>query len=338
LISQAREGFTVNLINEDVVLIWHDGVGSLFSGVLGDDGISANELISGQKEFGQYFAMSDDDGVNLVYDMPVADGASMLMSQTLKRNGIWGAVKHIDNINILQHGQHKSLFNLVPIAKKHFLAVYFSGGFESKLGYREIYGKEIGSYNLVHSSIHKFGDHSFLATIYDLHIAYVVRGVFGSRLIYKKKGKDGFSPGVVVAEGQGLHNVVVYMLDDKLHIMFMRGDELFCVNALGGGHSWSFLPLSEYDKSRNKQLSKAFYLSGDDDVFLTNELLVDKENPWKIHGCSKYIYARCVNETKTQNSNDFAENNINNKDYDNFFSDMEGELAEYIRNNDDNKI
>ena len=323
LISEAREDFTVNLVGNGPLLIWHDNEGNLKRGRFSGDSIAAELLIKGKGDLGQYCAVPADGGMNLVYTLPFSGDVHMLMSQFVGASGAWGAVRRVDNIGVMANG----LFRLVPVSERHFLAVYQNGGFESRIGYKEIYRDEVGKYNLIHSSIHSFGDCSFLATTHDLHVACVVRGVFGSRLLYKKKGEDGFSPGVVVAEGQGLHNVVLYMVGEKLHLLFMRNDTMYCVVAEEDGYRWSFLPLEERGEERPGQLAKAVFLTGNKRDFAANELLVDKERPWEIQAVSEYvtrIYAQNVQVQDVENTKTTEE------DYNKFFNDMEIELMEFL--------
>lgn len=328
MIPRVRKRFSVNLIDSgEPFLIWQDDDGNLNKGRFSNGDVASDILIAGREQLGQYCAMAAEDGMNLVYSIPFSADVHMLMSQFVGSNGAWGAVRRIDNIGAMAG----CLFRLVPIAGNHFLAVYQNSGFESRLGYKEIYGNEVGKYNLIHSSIHSFGDCSFLATTHDLHVACIVRGVFGSRLIYKKKEADGFSPGVVVAEGQGLHNVVSYVVDEKPHLLFMRNDKLYCVGTEDDGYRWSFLPLGEPKKTQPepKSLSKAVFLSNNMNrkKFLTNDLLVDEEKPWEIQIFLKHILASYEKSVgfKARENHEEPEDSYNN-----FFNNMEGELAEFM--------
>jgi len=326
LIPGAHRDFTVNLIDDDKpLLIWRDSDGGLKKGRFSGKDIDAKVLIAGKGEFGEYRAIPAEDGLNLVYTLPFSGDMHMLMLQPVGANGAWGAVGRVDNISAMADG----LFRLVPIANKHFLAIYQSSGFESKLGYKEIYGDNIGKYNLIHSSIHSFGDCSFLATKYDLHIACVVRGVFGSRLVYKKKGADGLSPGVVVAEGQGLHNIVLYMVDEKLYLLFMKNDTLYCVEAESDGYRWNFLPLEEHEKMQSGNLAKAVFLSSRSGRgFLANELLVHSERPWEISTLSRHLLVDYKQNIQAQVA-EAPEKPP--KNHDDFFDNMEAELGEFLK-------
>jgi hypothetical protein len=332
LIPKAREDFTVNLVGTDeALLIWRDDKGNLSRGKFRGGDVAAEVMVAGKGELGQYRAMPADGGMNLVYSMPFSKDVHMLVSQFLGLNGAWGAVRRVDNISPMAGG----LFNLVPIAGKHFLAVYQNSGFESRLGYREIYGGEVGKYNLIHSSIHKFGDCSVLATKYDLHVACVVRGVFGSRLIYKKRDAGGFSPGVVVSEGQDLSNVMLYMVDERLYLLFSRNFKLYCVSAQSGnGHSWSFIPLEERENERAAQMSKAVFLSNTSSKtgFLANELLVDEQKPWEIQGLSRHVLAPYTQNIREQTKENTEDPEKPEENYDDFFNNMEKEMTEFLDN------
>ena len=330
LISKARKNFTVSLVNEKALLIWQDDKGNLNRGRFNGENIITEVLIKGSGGLGQYRAMPTEGGVNLIYNLPISgDDVNMLMTQFVGTNGAWGAAGRVDNISSMADG----LFKLIPVAGEHFLAVYQNGGFESRLGYREIYGGEVGRYNLIHSSIHKFAGYSFLATKYDLHCVCVVKGVFGSRLIYKKKGTDGLTPGIVVAEGQNLHNIMLCMVDEKLRILFVSNDKLYCMGARDDGYGWAFLPLEEHEKSLSGRLSKAVFLSTDKGSkgILANELLVHEEKPWEIKVFENQVFKPYLQAPQAQETQEIRENPPHTEEeYNKFFDDMENELIEFM--------
>jgi hypothetical protein len=330
LMPKAREDFTVNFVDGNVpFLIWQDDGGNLMSGRLGGGDMVAETLIVSRGELGQYRAISAEGGMNLVYSLPFSGDIHMLMMQFVAKSGAWGAVRRVDNISSISEKKPGDLFKLIPIADKHFLAIYQNTGFESRIGYKEIYGNEVGKYNPVHSSIHNFGDCSFLATKHDLHIACVVKGVFGSRLVYKKKGAQGLSPGVVVAEGQGLHNIALYMADEKPHLVFMRNENVYCVGAEEDGYKWSFLPLADRDGTRGDRLVKAVFLSGSgkEGDFFSNELLVDEERPWEIKVVLKHVLGPYKQNIRAQTE---EKPGITEEEYNKFFNKMEDELTEFM--------
>ena len=331
LVPRARENFTVSFVgNDKPLLIWQDDEGNLKYGKFDGDSIDTKVMITGKDELGQYYAMPAEDGMNLIYSLPFSNDVHMLMSQFVGTGGAWGAVRRVDNISPMTG----RLFRLIPIAGRHFLAVYQNGGFESRLGYKEIYSDEVGKYNLIYSSIHKFGDCSFLATKYDLHAACVVRGVFGSRLVYKKKDEDGLSPGIVVSEGQDLNNVTIYMVDDRLHILFTRNDRLYCVGAQGDeGQRWAFLPLEEREGFSSRHVSKATLLSKNNTKFLANELLVNKDKPWEIYALSKYVLEPYAQNHQVQVQENYKETE---ERHDEFFNNMEDELMELMSDTNSN--
>jgi len=281
-----------------------------------------------------------DDGLSLVYGLPFSDDVHMLMSQFVRVGDTLEITQQADNIGLM--GGPLGVYNkYVPVTQKHYLAVYSDGGFESRLGYREIYGDEVGKYNLIHSSIHKFGDYSVLATKYDLHVACVVRGVFGSRLIYKKKRAEKFSPGIVVAEGQDLDNIVLYIENDEVHLLFTRNDRLYCVRAEGAdGQKWGFLPLNQHEQSNYEatNITKAVFLTDNRHGFLINELLVDTKKPWEVQVFWQLIlgFYNNIKPQKAANTPMPAKYKDYNEVQDEFFGNMEVELMGHITKLGDN--
>jgi len=315
LIQEMEDDFTVNLVDGEVVMIGRHRAGSLIKCKFDGSGVVSNILIQGDGNIGRYHAVCTKDGMNLIYNMPISqDGGHMLVSQFLGENGAWGAMKHIDNVN--------GSFILIPVTDKHFLVFYQNGGnHENRLGYREIYGNEVGGYNLLHSSTNRFADCSFLATMYDIHGLYVVRSVFGSALAYRRKLDGGFSPRFVVAEGQSIHNVLLYMLDERLCISFIKNNDLYSVDLNEEGDIWNFSPPKRHEKPHGVRITKAVFLTNDKESrFLTNELLVNADKPWEILMNSDYVI---MPNSEKRNLQTAA---CSEEDYNSFFDSMENEL------------
>ncbi|MCL2376682.1 MAG: hypothetical protein FWC76_04715 [Defluviitaleaceae bacterium] len=328
LARKVHGGFSANLVEDEILMFYQDSKKGLVESRFKDGAIITETLVVNNETLGRYYAVPSKDGMNLVYNLPVlGDGGYALVSQFLGLNRSWGALRRVDTI----HPMAEEPFKLVPVADKHFLVFYQSGGLESKLGYREIYDGEVGRYNLLHSGSSSFGDSSFLATRHELHALYMVRGMFGSRLMYRKKGADGFSPGIVVAEGQNIHNVLLYIAKDAPHLSFMRGNDLFRMGLGEKGGSQNLLPLGKEENIHEGPIAKASFLSDNVDpaYLLANELLVNREKPWDIKFLQEYVLGRHKQGLLAQSeAKNLYTTTLSEEDYNSFFNDIENEFLD----------
>ncbi|MCL2396912.1 MAG: hypothetical protein FWC93_02485 [Defluviitaleaceae bacterium] len=305
LVDDASRDFSVNLTGHGMVVVSRDSKGNI-----------AKTIFDGK---------SPDVDINLIYSLPVVgETGYMLMSQFAQVDGGWGSVRRLDNVAPVGG----VVFKPVSISGQHLLTAYHQSqlvrGFESRLGYREIYDKQIGDFTVVHSGMGQYVDYSFLATPHILHAAVATRGLFGSRLIYKYKA-GGFSKEIVVAEGgHPIDNIVLYLLDDVLHLAFVMGGVLYSTYWTGDGFAAAAIHTGSYSKN----MGKAVFLASNSDGnrFLAAELLVDKAKPWEIQLHKEFIVVPQSKMIKTGGSGRVLSVENSEEGYNNFFNDMEHEL------------
>ena len=214
----------------------------------------------------------------------------------------------------------------VPVADKHFLEIYQQQG---KIMYREFYDENIGGFNAfhTHSTIARYGSGSFLATTHALHGAFVLRGVFGSRLIYRRVDDDGFREVTVLDNSrQTLYNVVLCLTDGVLRLSFMAGDVLYTCK-LAEYDVLLFSPLVVYAdfRERGVVVAKTDFFGGNDS-FLANELLIT--DPWEIVIHKNFVFG-LISNNASESAVPVAMKPINAEecDYNSFFDNMENEFA-----------
>ena len=322
LIDDVHGSFSANLVLGEVLFFYQDAKGSLFKGKFAEGDIVIEEIMTGNDIPNRYYAVPTKDSLSLIYGIPsLGDGGYALVTQFVGTNGAWGALRRVDSI----YHTSEEPFKLVSVSDRHFLVFYQGGGFENRLGYREIYDGEVGGFNLFHSGVNRFGDSSFLATKHELHGLYVVSSMFGARLMYRKKDANGFSPPIVVAEGQGIHNVLLYMVDEKLHLAFSRGGSLHQMAFEEKDGKQGFLPLDIQKEVKDDRIVKAKFLFDDsgNDRLLANELLVNEEKPWDIKIASNYVISHQKQRSDAKNLYAVA---LSEEDYNSFFDGMADEF------------
>lgn len=232
---------------------------------------------------GNYYGLALGLDTFLVHNMPIArEYSHILMSHRVDAQGLWTNSRNLGRVIPLGRGYP---FDIVPIEKQHFLLFYQAqgDGFGGDLGYREVYGKMMGDFNVVHSNANINGKcHSFLATTEGIHMVYMTKGLLVPSLNYVKKDTRGLSSKISLAQGHNVHSPLLYMLKGRLHLLYMRGEDVFsCVIGRDGYVS-------------NPQLQQEGFKAGDivlgrflceneaDAEFLANELPVNSKKPWEV--------------------------------------------------------
>lgn len=214
-------------------------------------------------------------------------------------------------------------FCLVPVFNKHFLAFYHRQG---QMGYREISGENTGEFKSFCVTRGQCVSHSFLATRYAIHGAFVLGGLFGSKLIYRRRTADGFLEKLVAERPRPIRNVVLALLNGRLYLHFMVGDILYETSVSLEGDGLDFSPALACKDFSGKNIMKAGFLYDHRNIvnFTICELLV--EHPWDIRLYKKNVMDLTFeSEPKAQDAS--VSLDINDKeDYHDFFNNIRFDL------------
>jgi len=229
---------------------------------------------------GQYYGLSLDDSIFLVHNIPVTgEFSQILMSHRVEPLNVWTDNRHLGRV--IPFGQGRP-FETVPVRDQHFLLFYLAGNgsLVRDLGYREVYGRLMGDFNLIQHniSLNSPSCHTFLATTQDIHMAYVTKGLLSLTLNYVKKDAGGLGGKVSVAQGASISSPLLYIHNNNINIMFKRGEDFFVQNFDGKS-----LP-SKLEKPKGIEITKSRFLCENDGFssFFSNELFVNSKMPWEV--------------------------------------------------------
>lgn len=284
LVEDAKPNYTVNISKDGKIYIFcQDGNNNinLCSNRSGEWKVQLILQNQHSAEFDIIFnAIITENGLNLLYNVPNPDAKShTLVSQLLNQRGQWGKANRIDSFFALPN----HVFQMQAITCEHGLIFYQMRTPEINLGYREIDAENIGDFNIFYTTTYPVVDYSFLTTDSAVHVAFIVKGMFGCQLIYRMKTDKTFSNPVIVWEGQKFENCLMTYVKGSLKISFVVGEQLYVCTAENGNTKFS-APIRYRNKFCQNPM-KATYLSYNqmtEKDYYCREIYVDSLCQWDI--------------------------------------------------------
>ena len=219
-------------------------------------------------------------GMGLIYNVPIVDEkSSHLIRQTFNARGQWSPAARVDKLIALPG----RMFQVQAVTPRHVLVFYQimnPKGYEYNLGYREMTPASQSRFNIFHSTSSTIADVSFLTTDDSIHVLYIVRSMYSSQLIYRKKEEGEFSNPVVLYEGESLENCLMFFADGNLHVTYKSDDQLFHCLSENSDNGFS-RPVRYYSKVCEDPV-KASYIGGCPEGCCIREVYVDSAAPWDI--------------------------------------------------------
>jgi hypothetical protein len=284
LINDGSPHFSVSLdTNGFIYLFCQDSLGDLYSST-NRSGTWATKIILKSQSFKfnnvLLRAIIAENGMSLIYNTFFEeDKSSYLVFQDLNEDGLWSPYKRIDKYT----KANKHTYSLQMTSGTHGLIFYQCRTPENTLGYRELMPGKIGSFCQFYKSGYQIIDTSYLTTSTTVHILIIVKNIFSTSIIYRKKEDLDFLPPIVLWEGGRLANCLLSFVNNSLHATYMNNGSLYICTSIDKGDSFS-RPI-RYKKKLCTTPVKATYLSlldEDDSDYFVREVYVDKYTPWDI--------------------------------------------------------
>lgn len=234
--------------------------------------------------------------------------------KTLIQQNNWTKTENIDIFSI----SNNNIFEAQKINEQDAIIVYEKRDKDIQLGFKEIINGKISPFNIIHRTGYQVVDFSFLSLDNKIHFIYIVKNLFSSQVIYRRKDENGISAPIILYEGQKVKNCNIAFIENKLYCMYVINNSLFyCIsNDLGK----TFLGVSKYKKNFNQDIIKCnFITSVNTKGIYLNEVYVDYKNPLNIQFIPE-IYPNYISKVNyTQQYKTQVETfNLNN----NFISDL----------------
>jgi len=320
--------FSVNLCEGKILILCQNA--SYVEKISFDNGVCViSTLVSGGLA-GQYYGINlDSDDVYVIHNIPVqGESSQILMSHNVSAKGIWSNSKHLGRIVPFTKN---NAFWVIPVYSQHYLIFYQAVNSTSgvDLGYREIYGaSKMGDFRVIHPQVNINNQNfSFLADTGAVHMAYITKNMLNTVLVYRRLDARGLSPKIIVSQGHQIHSPLVYTRGGIIHIVFMKGTEMFECSIVEDSQLSASPPIRNL-KNNLQNNSIARFLQDDTtkDMFSSNEIYVNSDKPWDIQLFTEiYHMTEKHNHNTEQNNNDRQLTLIGSqKDYDSFFENTDG--------------
>lgn len=218
--------------------------------------------------------------MRLIYNVPVnSENADYLMVQGFDGKGGWLEAEKIDKISSFS----SSMFNIQKAGSGHYIVFYQKRTNELNVGYRELTTNKTSDFNAFHNTKYQLIDQSFLVASDSIHFLYIVRGMFSSQIIYRKKDGPDFSNIIIIAEGQKIDNCCLSIIDNKIYAYWIYNSQLYFTVSDDNGKS--FAKPSRYRRKFCAAPVKCQYLSYEsmsESRFCIREVYSDSGKPWDI--------------------------------------------------------
>jgi hypothetical protein len=202
------------------------------------------------------------------------NGAGCLVRHATDAQGKWRPPETIDSYRPLHHDPYE-----VQRTSDDHAVLFYRGGLDGTLGYRELTAAQTGAFKPIYKG-EGVVDASFLTTQDTLHVLLAVRKSFGGQWVYIRKDGEDFTAPQVLWETPGIGNVLLMMMEGRLHAFCMSGGRLY-VTVYEGGR---FTPVALYKSKFCAEPVKAAYLSRGEkeNNLLTHQVYVDNNAPWDV--------------------------------------------------------
>jgi len=220
------------------------------------------------------YPMVSDEGMSIIYNHASGTDSGTLMLRSMDERGKWSAPASIDS-----YTSGVMPFSVQTITPNHAILFYARKSAEPTIGYVEVSPERTTAFNTIHTTNHRITDTSFLVTNDSLHSLFVVKGMFSSQVIYRKKSSDNFSAPVVLAEGAQMSNCLLMYTSGRLTAYFMAGGNL--IHSSSSDHGETFSAAARYTNKFCAVPAKSTYISQipmDKDAYFARQLYVDRNN------------------------------------------------------------
>jgi len=209
-------------------------------------------------------------------------GSGTLMLRRIDEHGKWHTPITIDSYTPINGD-----FSVQAISPTHHLLFYAKKNADSanshaighSIGYVETDPERVTAFNTIYSTNQRITDTSFLVTNSSIHALFIVKSMFSTQVIYRKKSGANFSAPIVIAEAPQISNCLLMFVSGKLHAYFMSGGQLASVTSADFGETFSGV-----SRCTNKfcvSPVKSAYISQipmDESTYFVRQLFVDRNN------------------------------------------------------------
>lgn len=339
VVENVLEGFSVSLDNKGQIYIFcQDEQDNVVLATSLDEGFKVSSLFKKDSNMSNrtiFNPLFFNRNISLIFNSLIDNSKDNHISiKTLLDGKQWTKSENIDIFSMANN----NLFEVQKLNDKDIIIVYEKRDKDIQLGFKEIIDGKISPFIVFHRTGYQVVDFSFLSFNETTHFIYIVKNLFSSQVIYRRKDKNGISAPIILYEGQKIRNCSIAFIEGALYCMYIVNSNLFysISNDLGE----SFLGVSKYNKVFSQDVIKANFITNhnNQNIYL-NQIYVDYKNPLNIQFlheiCPKYISLN--NDIQNSKEQLFY---VQNEKHSNsgFISDLSNQNIDYNPSNNIEKV
>ena len=323
IIQDVTDCFTVTLSpNKDIYIFCQTYNGDIILCRLEENSFKNKILFKNKNEVSQNILFQPiffKGNMSLIYNTTVPNNNNSFLSiKTLVGGKNWTNTENIDTFTPLSN----NIFYIQKITEENIVLAYQKKNKDIQIGYKEIKNGNISDFITIHKTGYQIVDYSFVCFQNTIHYLYVIKSLFSSQVIYKKKDENGISSPIILFEGQKIKSCNINILENNLYCSFIVNSTLYYCQSEDFGNS--FLGISKYRKPISQDVIKARFITdnniGNSSI---NDVYIDSRNSLNIYLLPEILpslFNRPIN-TKNQDSNI----NVNQ---DNFITNLNNQIIE----------
>ena len=257
--------------------------------------------------------------MSLIYNTTVpSNNNSFLSIKTLVGGKNWTNTENIDTFTPLSN----NIFYIQKITEENIVLAYQKKNKDIQIGYKEIKNGNISDFITIHKTGYQIVDYSFVCFQNTIHYLYVIKSLFSSQVIYKKKDENGISSPIILFEGQKIKSCNINILENNLYCNFIVNSTLYYCQSEDFGNS--FLGISKYRKPVSQDVIKARFITYNNiRNSIINDVYIDSRNPLNIYLLPEILPSLFNGLINSKNQ----VNNIN-INQDNFITNLNNQVIE----------
>lgn len=319
IIQNVSDYFTVDIGNDGVVYVFCKNFdGDVILCKMEQDGFK-NKILFKNKgnnlENILFYPIFFKENMSLLFNTQNQNQANNFLTiKTLINGKTWTNAENIDIFSALPN----NLFYIQKINQDNIILAYQKKMKDVQIGFKQIKNGNISDFVTIHKTAYQIVDYSFIAYNDDVHYIYVIKTLFSSQVIYKKKDINGISNPIILFDGQKIKSCNITILNNVLFCSFILNNTLFYCQSEDFGNS--FLGIVKYKKPISQDVVKAKFLQTTPILNSSiNQIYLDSKNPLNIYMLPEFL-PNIFNKTKEINKNEY--NNIQTQQQNNFITNL----------------
>lgn len=221
-----------------------------------------------------------ENNISLIFNKNANNNSknNFLSVKTMWENNKWSEAENIDIFSI----GNSCIYEIENINEKDAILVYEKKDNELQLGFKEIIDGKISPFYQIHKTGFQIVDFSVLTVNEEVHFLYILKNLFSSQVVYRKKNSYGLTNPIVLFEGQKLRDCCIFLIENKIYCTCISGNSI--IYSISNDFGNNFSNQMYYKKLVNQDIVKAKFLSKNNKEKSTilNHIYVDYKNPISV--------------------------------------------------------